>query len=81
MIMSLKLHLVLFLVTIFECSEEISIASFESEKNSYEFHDLDSYYYFRYQIFQDEPSICEIQSSDFVGSVYKQSNRFDGSKT
>ena len=51
------------------------------EQNIHECHDLDIDYYFRCQSLKDEPKISEIQSSEIVGSILKQSPRLNASET
>ena len=53
----------------FDCLEEHSIISLESDN------------FLRCQLFQDEPNICDTQSSEIVESIFKQSPQFNSSKT
>ena len=66
---------------IFDYLEECWIVSLECEKGSHECHHLDVDYYFRCQLLEDEPEFHDIQSSESVGSIFKQSFRFNKSKT
>ena len=53
-------------------------------QGSYECHDLDIDYYFRNQLLEDEPKICDIKSSEIVGRVcdqYPRFNRFNAFQT
>ena len=65
----------------FDFSEECSIISLESEKNSHECRDLDANHYFRHQLLEDQPQIYDTKSSKITGSVCDQHPRFNAFQT
>ena len=60
--------------------EKNSITSSKSAQDSCECYDFDADLYFRNQIFEDDSERNKIQSSAIVGSICKQSHRFNASK-
>ena len=58
-----------------------SAVSSQHVRHSCEEYYFDVYYYFRYQLFEDEPELNDIQSSVIVGNICEKSPRLNASQT